>query len=58
MLVNKNIEHSLYSDVKQIIEKGKLSAAIADNVSLTSTYWYIGKRINKDILKNKRAVYG
>ncbi len=28
------------------------------NIGLTATYWNIGKRINDDVLKNKRAEYG
>ncbi len=52
--LNKN----LFFDIKNIIEDGKQNLAIAVNATLTSTYWHIGKRINDNILQNKRAEYG
>ena len=48
----------LIKDIRQLIERGKNQAAIAVNSALTLTYWQIGKRINEDILENKRAEYG
>jgi len=52
--INKN----LFSEIKQVIEDSQQSVAQAVNVGLTAMYWNIGKQINEDILKNKRAEYG
>ncbi|MBI9031867.1 DUF1016 family protein [bacterium] len=54
LLVNKDLLHEL----KKIISDGKNQVAQAINVGLTATYWNIGKRINQEILNNKRAGYG
>jgi len=48
----------LFADVKQIIEQGKQQVAQAVNVSITNTYWHVGKRVRVDVLKNNRAEYG
>lgn len=55
---NKIEINQLFPEIKKIIEQGKQQVAQAVNVSLTATYWHIGKRINDDILENKRADYG
>jgi len=52
------IDDSLITDIKQLIYESKQKVAIAINSTITILYWNIGKRINKDILKNKRADYG
>ena len=54
LLVNKDLLHEL----KKIISDGKTQVVQAINVGLTATYWNIGKRINQEILNNKRAGYG
>lgn len=54
----RNITQQLFPEIKQIIERGKQQVAQSVNMSLTVTYWHIGKRINDDILENKRADYG
>lgn len=48
----------LVSDIKKIIEDGRNYVAQAINTGLTTTYWHIGKRINCEVLNNKRAEYG
>jgi hypothetical protein len=48
----------LLKDLKHLIEQGKKQAIVAVNSALTLPYWHIGKRINEDILNNKRAGYG
>jgi len=53
-----DLNSKLFPEIKKIIEEGKQQVAQAINVSLTATYWQIGKRINEDILENKRADYG
>ena len=48
----------LFSDIKQIVDENRQQLANAINSVLTSTYWYVGKIINSDILNHKRAEYG
>ena len=45
-------------EIKFLINKSRLTAAVALNAEITSLYWHIGKRINEEILKNVRAEYG
>ncbi len=52
------INLSLYTDIKQLIEEARSKTAQAVNAGLTILYWNVGKRINNEILKNKRANYG
>ena len=52
------INPSLYTDIKQLIEEARSSTAQAVNAGLTMLYWNVGKRINDEILQNKRADYG
>ncbi|MCD6229529.1 MAG: DUF1016 family protein [Candidatus Diapherotrites archaeon] len=49
---------SLYLDIKKVIEDTRLSVAQTVNAGISAMYWNIGKRINDDILKNRRAEYG
>ncbi len=49
---------TLFKEVKDIIEQGKNQIAVSINTTLTSTYWHIGRLINQNILKQKRAEYG
>ncbi len=48
----------LFDEIKGLIEEARRQVAQTVNAGLTATYWNIGKRINDDILKNKRAEYG
>jgi len=48
----------IFKDIKTLIEQSKQNVAIKVNSTLTLMYWQIGKYINDDILKNKRAHYG
>jgi len=52
------IDNNLLNEVKSLIEETKQDIAIKVNSALTILYWRIGKYINDDILKNKRANYG
>ena len=49
---------ALFDDIKSLIEQTKQNVAVLVNSSLTLMYWYIGKKINDEILENKRAEYG
>lgn len=57
-LKKTNTEQKLFTDIAGLIEQSKNYVAQNVNATLTFLYWKIGKRINEDILKNKRAEYG
>ena len=48
----------LFSEIKQLIEKARQTVAVAVNAATTILYWNIGRRVNNEILENKRAEYG
>jgi hypothetical protein len=48
----------LLSDIRKLIEETRSFVAITVNSGLTILHWQIGRRINDDILKGKRATYG
>ena len=48
----------LFSEIKTLIEQGRQQVAVAVNSAMSMLYWQIGKRINEEILQNKRAEYG
>jgi len=52
------VETQLYSDVCSLIEQSKIQVAVSVNAAVTTLYWNVGKRINNEILQNKRADYG
>ena len=53
-----NISNGLLSDLKVLINESKQRVAVSVNSELTILYWNIGRRINREILKNERADYG
>ena len=56
---NGSVEHqSLIKDLRQIIEHARGHVAATANYALSIMYWQIGKRINTEVLDNKRAEYG
>lgn len=50
--------NSLFSEIKQLIEEARQTVAVAVNAATTILYWNIGRRVNNEILENKRAEYG
>ena len=48
----------LLNNLIAIIEEGRKKLSYSANVTVTYTYWNIGKCINSNILENKRAEYG
>jgi len=48
----------LLNELVSLIEEGRKQIAFAANTTITLTYWRLGKRINSEILDNKRADYG
>lgn len=53
-----NPEQQLLRDVASLIEESRQWVAQTVNSTLTMLYWKIGRRINSEILQNKRADYG
>ena len=53
-----NTEEALFTDIARLIDESKSYVAYTVNATLTILYWKIGKRINDEVLNNKRAEYG
>lgn len=52
------IVSDFYKDIRCLIEEARCRVASMVNAAITMLYWQIGKRINEEILKGKRAEYG
>lgn len=52
------VSKSLVSDIRLLINTTRQQVARTVNSSLVELYWQIGRRIHKEILKEKRADYG
>ncbi len=52
------LKQSLYTDIRQVIDRAKSQVALSVNVALTEMYWHIGNKINTEILNSSRADYG
>lgn len=48
----------LLTDLRVLIQSARTEVARQVNSSLVTIYWNIGKRIQKDILRERRAEYG
>ena len=57
-IVTTMLTKSLMQDLRQIIEQARGHVAATANYALTTMYWHIGERINREILGNQRAEYG
>lgn len=49
---------ALLGDVRQLIEQGRQQLASTVNSALTTLYWHIGQRIQREVLQGERAAYG
>lgn len=49
---------ALYKDIVGLIQEGKKRVATEVNSTVVLLYWSIGKRINEEVLSDKRAEYG
>jgi predicted nuclease of restriction endonuclease-like (RecB) superfamily len=58
MLKSKSIATPLFSEIRALIEASRQRVATNVNAELSLLYWNIGRRINNDVLKTKRAEYG
>ncbi|MDR0874392.1 MAG: PDDEXK nuclease domain-containing protein [Prevotellaceae bacterium] len=54
----KTSEQLLLSDLSLLIEQSRNFVVIQANSVLTILFWSVGKRINENVLQNKRADYG
>ena len=52
------VSSELINDLRQIIESARSRVAATANYELTTMYWHIGDRINREVLGNERAEYG
>ena len=52
------IEQTLFNDLSKLIEQSKKIVVVQANSVMTMLFWSVGKRINEDVLQNKRADYG
>ena len=50
-------EQSLFTELAQLIEQSQQQVVAQANSTLTLLFWQVGKRINENILQNKRAEY-
>ena len=57
-LSDNDLNKKLINDLIVIIDESKKRLAISANLAITMTYWFVGKRINEDVLNNNRAEYG
>ena len=54
-----NIQHKyLLSEVSALIEQAKSTVVTQANSAMTLLFWKIGRRVNEEVLQNKRADYG
>jgi predicted nuclease of restriction endonuclease-like (RecB) superfamily len=54
----KTVGQVLLSDLSLLIEQSRNFVVVQANSMMTMLFWNVGKRINEDILQNKRADYG
>ena len=46
------------AEIKTLIEQSRQQVAVTVNAAMTMLYWQIGKRVNEEVLQDKRAEYG
>lgn len=57
-IVKVQVASLLLADVRELIQHAREGVARAVDSGLTTLYWYVGRRVREDILKQKRAEYG
>ena len=55
---NNSQQQILVDDIVQLIRQGQRRVATEVNATVVLLYWTIGRRINDEILTDKRADYG
>ena len=56
--IAQQAEQVLVTELSLLIEQSQQQVVAQANSTLTLLFWQVGKRINEDILQNKRADYG
>jgi predicted nuclease of restriction endonuclease-like (RecB) superfamily len=51
-------EDTLYKELSSLIEKSKQKAVSQVKNTVNMLFWHVGRKINEEILHNKRAEYG
>lgn len=51
-------KEDLFSELSALIDQTRSAVAVQANYALTLLFWKIGRRVNEEILQNKRAEYG
>jgi predicted nuclease of restriction endonuclease-like (RecB) superfamily len=51
-------DNILFEEISNIIETSRRKILSEANHAAVMTFWYVGKRVNDEILENKRAEYG
>lgn len=51
-------DQRLLREVRDLIERSRQQVAVTVNATMTLLYWQVGKRVNEEVLKDKRAEYG
>ena len=49
---------NLVLEIKELVRNSREYVAVEINATISMLYWQIGKRINEEVLKDKRAEYG
>ena len=57
VIMETKLIDSLILDLRQIIDQARCQVAATANYALTTMYWHIGERINREVLGNQRAEY-
>jgi len=58
MIRNLSKESKLLNEIRDLIEETRKSVAQFINAGMSMLYWRIGRRINEEILRGRRAAYG
>jgi predicted nuclease of restriction endonuclease-like (RecB) superfamily len=54
----QHLNQNLFCEIKSLIEQGRRQVAVTVNATMTLLYWQVGKRLNDEVLKDRRAEYG
>ena len=54
----QSLEQTLFNELSQLIEQSKNFVIVQAKSVMTILFWNVDKRINDNILQNKRADYG
>ena len=56
--MSKVVRAGCFNDIRALIVAARERVAVSVNAELTMLYWNVGRRINQELLGNKRAEYG